>query len=99
MTEWGGLRLSVDELRIMASRWAGLSAERYMWAQPESGPSCQPTTAAVAAINTAIGTADAALTARAHDTAAAVVTSAFSYSDNDDAAAAAVALVRQTVSV
>ncbi|GAB2993496.1 hypothetical protein MBOU_57820 [Mycobacterium bourgelatii] len=70
-----------------------------MWAQPALGPSCQPTTAAVDAINTAIGTAGAALTARTHDTAVAVATSEFSYSDNDDAAATAFAVLRQTVSV
>jgi hypothetical protein len=76
------LKVPSDQLRQAAVQWQGLSSGLTS-AAPSPGQPFQPTTAAVGAIDAAIGVGAAAATARLQDTAAAVMSAATGYTNQD----------------
>jgi hypothetical protein len=91
------LQVVVGELQATASQWQELSAE-FSAPTPSPGQPFQPSTAAVNGVDTAIGVAVAAITARTQATAAAVAAAATGYANQDNTAAGALAAVsRATV--
>ncbi|OMC14957.1 hypothetical protein [Mycobacterium sp. SP-6446] len=81
----GGLRVVPPELQAMAAQWQGLSAGFTNTAPPSPGQPFQPTTAAISAIDAAIGVSAAACAARIQDTAAGVAAAASGYTGQDAA--------------
>ncbi|WP_090601421.1 hypothetical protein [Mycobacterium lentiflavum] len=71
-----------DQLQLAASQWRGLGAGLTN-AAPSPGQPFQPTTAAISAIDAAIGISAAACAARIQDTAAAVASAAAGYTNQD----------------
>ncbi|BBX38913.1 hypothetical protein [Mycobacterium simiae] len=76
------LAVPSDQLLQAASQWQGLSAGLATTA-PSPGQSFQPTTAAISAIDAAIGVGAAACMARIQDTAAKVTSAATGYANQD----------------
>jgi hypothetical protein len=83
-----GLQVVPGELGATAGQWQALSSQ-LVGAPPSSGPPFQPTTAAVNAVNAAIGVAAAAFEARTQETVAGVTTAAGGYTSQEATSAAA----------
>lgn len=71
-----------DQLRQAAVQWQALSSGLTS-AAPSPGPQYQPTTAAIGAIDAAIGVGASACAARIQDTAAGVTSAATGYANQD----------------
>lgn len=76
------LKVPSDQLRQAASQWQGLSSG-LTGAPPSPGQPFQPTTAAISAIDSAVGVGAAACVARIEDTATGVVAAAAGYASQD----------------
>lgn len=76
------LEVPSDQLQQAAAQWQGLSA-RFESTPTPPGQLFQPTTAAISAIDAAIGVGAAACTSRIQSTASSVVTAAFGYNNQD----------------
>ena len=82
----GTLQVATDQLGATTSQWEALSSQ-LVGAPPTPGQPFQATTAAVNAINAAIGVAAAELTTRTQSTAAGVTTAAGDYTTQEATAA------------
>ncbi|WP_077081852.1 hypothetical protein [Mycobacterium numidiamassiliense] len=78
------LKVPSDQLQQAAVQWQRLSSGLTS-APPSPGQPYQPTTAAISAIDAAVGAGAAACTARIQDTAASVVSAAAGYANQDAA--------------
>jgi hypothetical protein len=76
------LKVASDQLQRTATQWQGLSAGLTS-AAPSAGQPFQPTTAAISAIDAAIGVGAAACAVRIQDTAAKVSSAAGGYANQD----------------
>jgi hypothetical protein len=77
------LKVLSDQLQQAATQWQGLGAGFRGTAAPWPGEPFEPTTAAITAIDAAIGVGAAACTARIQDTAAKVMSAAAGYTSQD----------------
>jgi hypothetical protein len=76
------LKVPSDQLQQAASQWQSVSSGLTS-TPPSPGQPFQPTTAAICAIDAAIGLGATACTARIQDTAASVVSAAAGYASQD----------------
>lgn len=78
------LRAAADELLATANGWHGLTAELLATAAPSgSGPSAQPSAAAVQAVHAGVATAGEAFAARTQITAVKTAAAGFAYTSTE----------------